>query len=99
MSMAQAVSALPQYDITARKAHQWAMVALIAAGFLLGEPAGAWPVALAGAIMLLGRFWWPADLVRQAVWQVLEPAGVLRRREAHEDRVTRRLARGLGGAV
>ena len=90
---------LPTYDLTARKAHQWAMVALIAVGFLLGAPAGALPVAFAGAIMLVGRFWWPADLVRQVVWRVLEPAGILARHEAHEDRATRRLARVLGGIV
>ena len=92
-------SALPTYDLIARKAHQWAMVELIAAGFLLGSPAGAVPVAIAGAIMLIGRFWWPADVVRQVVWRVLEPAGFLPRLEAHEDRATRRLARTLGGIV
>src|SRR5919202_773465 len=99
MPMATSAAALPTYDLTARKTHQWVMVALVAAGFLLGDRLGAVLLGLAGAIMLLGRFWWPADLVRQFVWRVLEPAGVLRRREAHEDRVTRRLARGLGGAV
>jgi len=91
--------ALPKYDLTARKAHQWTMVALIAVGFLLGSPEGAIPVALAGAIMLLGRFWWPADVVRQLVWRVMEPWGLLRRREAHEDRQTRRVARTIGGIV
>ncbi len=94
-----AQSALPTYDITARKAHQWAMVALVAIGFVIGDRAGAAPVALAGVVMLVGRFWWPADVVRQAVWRWLEPAGVLPRREAHEDRVTRRLARAIGGGA
>ncbi len=89
----------PLYDVTARKAHQWTMVALIALGFVLGEPAGAIPVAIAGLIMLVGRFWWPADIVRQAVWRALEPWGVLRRREVHEDHETRRVARILGGAI
>src|SRR5438270_10145564 len=51
------------YDVTARKTHQWTMVALIVVGFLLGEPRGAWPLLFAGAIMLVGRFWWPADLI------------------------------------
>ena len=46
-------------------------------GFLLGDPGGAWPLLLAGVIMLLGRFWWPADLIRQFVWRVAEPAGWL----------------------
>lgn len=89
----------PTYDVTARKAHQWTMVALIALGFVLGGAAATVPVALAGAIMLLGRFWWPADIVRQIVWRVLEPAGVLRRHDAPEDHATRRVARVVGGAV
>jgi uncharacterized protein DUF4395 len=92
-------AALPLHDVTARKAHQWTMVALVAAGFLLGEPLGAVPLVVAGAVMLLGRFWWPADVVRQLTWRVLEPRGLLRRREVHEDHETRRVARVLGGAV
>jgi hypothetical protein len=87
------------YDVTARKAHQWTMVALVAFGFILGEPNGALPVALAGLIMLVGRFWWPADLVRQFVWRVVEPAGWLERRDREEDHATRRVARVLGGAI
>jgi hypothetical protein len=87
------------FDVTARKAHQWTMVALVALGFVLGEPTGAVPLAVAGAIMLLGRFWWPADLVRQFVWRVAEPAGWLRRVEREEDHATRRVARILGGIV
>jgi Domain of unknown function (DUF4395) len=47
----------------------------------------------------LGRFWWPADVFRQLTWRVLEPAGVLRRRDVHEDHDTRRLARVLGGVA
>jgi hypothetical protein len=87
------------YDVTARKAHQWTMVVLIALGFILGEPRGALPLALAGAIMLVGRFWWPADLVRQFVWRVAEPAGWLARRDREEDHTTRRVARVLGGLI
>jgi hypothetical protein len=49
--------------------------------------------------MLVGRFWWPADVFRQLTWRVLEPAGLLRRREVHEDHDTRRVARVLGGAA
>ncbi len=49
--------------------------------------------------MLLGRFWWPADVVRQIVWRALEPAGILRRHEVNEDRETRRVARLIGGAI
>lgn len=87
------------YDVTARKAHQWAMVALIALGFVVGGRLGSVPLAVAGAIMILGRFWWPADLVRQLVWRVLEPRRLLRRHEVAEDHETRRVARVLGGSV
>ena len=87
------------FDVTARKAHQWTMVFLVALGFVLGEPKGAVPLAVAGAIMLVGRFWWPADLVRQFVWRVAEPAGWLARVEREEDHATRRVARILGGIV
>jgi hypothetical protein len=87
------------YDVTARKAHQWTMVTLVAVGFVLGEPRGGVLVLLAGAIMLLGRFWWPADLVRQFVWRVAEPAGWLPRIEKEEDHATRRVARILGGLI
>src|SRR5436305_9329416 len=87
------------FDVTARKAHQWTMVALVALGFVLGEPTGAVSLAVAGAIMLVGRFWWPADLVRQFVWRVAEPAGWLKRVERDEDHATRRVARILGGAI
>ena len=87
------------FDVTARKAHQWTMVALIALAFVNGEPRGAWVLVLAAAIMLVGRFWWPADVVRQFVWRVAEPAGWLTRIERQEDHTTRRLARVLGGIV
>src|SRR3954447_7351877 len=95
--MAQAL--LPTYDITARKTHQLTMLGLIAIGFIVGDQSGWLLLALAGVIMLLGRFWWPADVVRQFTWRVAEPAGWLRRRDVHEDRATRRLARTLGGIV
>ena len=87
------------FDVTARKTHQWTMVVLVALGFVLGEPQGALPLGLAGAIMLAGRFWWPADVVRQFVWRVAEPAGWLRRVERDEDHATRRVARVLGGVI
>jgi len=90
---------LPLYDRTARKAHQWTMVVLVAAGLILGGIAGALLLVVAGVIMLAGRFWWPADVVRQLVWRVLEPAGILKRDDVHEDHETRRIARVIGGAV
>jgi hypothetical protein len=90
---------LPVYDRTARKAHQWTMVALVAVGLVLQGAAGGLLVAIAGAIMLAGRFWWPADVVRQLVWRFLEPAGILKRDDVHEDHETRRIARVIGGSL
>jgi hypothetical protein len=87
------------FDVTARKFHQAACVLVLAVAFLLGAPVGRWLVALIGVVLLAGRYWWPADLFRQLVWRVLEPAGLLRRREVQEDHETRRVARALGGAV
>lgn len=93
-------SAVPEaFDVTARKAHQWTMVALIVLGFVLGGLLPAIPLAIAGLVMLVGRFWWPADLVRQLTWRVLEPSGLLRRVERVEDHETRRRARVLGGVL
>ena len=90
---------LPMFDVTARKVHQWAMVALVALGFLLGGASAVVLLALAGAVMIAGRFWWPADVFRQVTWRFLEPAGLLRRREVHEDHETRRIARVIGGVA
>jgi len=90
---------LPIFDRTARKAHQWTMVVLVLAGLILGGISGVTLLAIAGAIMLAGRFWWPADLVRQLTWRVLEPAGILKRDDVHEDHETRRIARIMGGAL
>lgn len=95
--MSEQAFGLPLFDVTARKVHQWAMVVLIAVGFLIGPPAAAVLLAVAGGVMLVGRFWWPADIFRQVTWRLLEPAGVLRRREVHEDHETRRVARVIGG--
>jgi Domain of unknown function (DUF4395) len=97
--MSAATIQTPVYDRTARKAHQWTMVALVAAGLILQGIGGALLLTLAGLIMLAGRFWWPADVVRQLVWRVLEPAGILKRDDVHEDHETRRVARILGGTI
>src|SRR5215472_13700600 len=75
------------------------MVALVAAALLLEGVPGAALLAIAGAVMLAGALWWPADVFRQLTWRVLEPAGLLSRREVNEDRETRRVARLLGGAA
>ncbi|HEY4845950.1 MAG TPA: DUF4395 family protein [Candidatus Dormibacteraeota bacterium] len=87
------------FDRTARKAHQWTMVALVVAGLILQGIAGAGLLAIAGVVMLAGRFWWPADVVRQLVWRVLEPAGILKRNDVQEDHETRRIARAIGGTI
>ena len=87
------------FDVTARKAHQWTMVALVVAGFLVGNLVGPILLAVAGLIMLVGRFWWPADLVRQLTWRVLEPRSLLKRRDRVEDHQTRRIARVMGGLL
>jgi hypothetical protein len=97
--MSATIIQTPVYDRTARKAHQWTMVALVAVGLILGGVPGALLLAVAGAIMLAGRFWWPADVVRQLVWRVLEPAGILKRDDVHEDHETRRIARVIGGTI
>src|SRR2546422_11689089 len=89
----------PVYARPARKAPQWTMVALVAIGLILQGIPGALQLIVAGGIMLAGRFWWPADVVRQLVWRVLEPAGVLKRDDVHEDHETRRIARVLGGTI
>src|SRR5947207_1074452 len=82
----------PPVDVTARKAHQGAVALASVGGLVRGGRAGAGLLGLAGAVMLLGRFWWPADVVRQFVWRVAEPRGWLQRRDVVEDRETRRLA-------
>src|SRR5438105_13103437 len=97
--MSATTTELPLYDRTARKAHQWTMVAVVVLGLVIQGAPGSLLVAIAGAIMLVGRFWWPADVVRQLVWRVLEPAGVLKRDDVQEDHETRRVARILGGTI
>ncbi len=87
------------FDVTARKTHQWTMVALVVIAFLLGDTLGWIPLLTAGLVMLAGRFWWPADAVRQFTWRVLEPRGILPRIERVEDHETRRIARVIGGVV
>jgi hypothetical protein len=84
-------------DVTARKAHQYTVVALAALGLLAGGGLGVALVALDGAVMLFGRFWRPADVFRQFVWRVAEPRGWLAPALVPEEMGTRRVARVLGG--
>jgi hypothetical protein len=86
-------------DSTARKVHQWAMVAVVAIAFLLPDVPGAGLLGAAGAVMLLGNFWLPADVFRQLTWRILEPRGILRRCETHADIESRRTARVIGGTT
>lgn len=86
-------------DATARKVHQWSMVVLVAIAFLLPAVPGIALLTVAGAIMLIGNFWLPADVLGQLTWRVLEPAGILRRCETHVDIETRRMARVIGGSA
>src|SRR5258708_2480192 len=97
--VSDSVMELPLHDVTARKVHQWAMIALVAIAFVVEGVPAAVLLVLAGLVMVVGRFWWPADVFRQLTWRVLEPAGVLRRRDVHEDHETRRVARVLGGGA
>src|SRR2546430_11193963 len=96
--MSAATIETPVYDRTARKAHQWTMVALVAAGLILQGMAGTLLLMVAGVIMLAGRFWWPADVVRQLVWRVVAPARVLHPDGGPEEHQTPPIARGPGGA-
>lgn len=91
------------FDVTARKTHQWTMIALVVVGFVLGGLVSEWVavglLVVAGLIMLVGRFAWQGDVVRQLVWRVLEPKGILKRVERVEDHHTRRIARVIGGTA
>jgi hypothetical protein len=87
------------FDVTARKFHQTACVVLLAVAYVLGRPAAPWLIGLVAFVLAGGRFWWPLDIFRQFTWRVLEPAGILKRREVQEDHSTRRVARVLGGII
>ena len=100
--MADAGLELPLFDVTARKVHQWSMVALTVLGFLLsgiGPLAGAVPLVIAGVVMLVGRFWWPADIFRQLTWRLLEPACRERAESGRNDLIAVTLADQAEDAV
>ena len=92
-------STVQSFDVTARKFHQGTCVFLLACAFVLGGSIAVALVTIVGIVMLAGRFWWQADILRQFVWRVLEPAGILHARNVQEDHDTRRTARVLGGIV
>jgi hypothetical protein len=86
-------------DLTARKVHQYAVVAVAILGVVIGGPIGAALMAFDGVVMLAGRFWGPADVFRQFVWRVAEPRGWLEPKLVPEEMGTRRIARALGGVA
>jgi hypothetical protein len=88
-----------QFDVTARKFHQWVVVLLSALAFVLGGTAGGIVMLVVGLVMLIGRFRDEADLFRRVYSAVLAPRGLLRPRMVVEDRATRRVARVLGGTI
>jgi len=92
-------TAVLAFDVTARKFHQVCCIVLLGCAFVVGPQIGSWLVGLVGVVMAGGRIWWPLDIFRQLVWRVLEPAELLRRRDAQEDHQTRRVARLLGGIL
>lgn len=85
------------FDKSARKFHQLSLVALLVVAYVAQGPLAIALLAFDGVVMLAGRFFWPADIFRQLAWRVLEPAGILPRRDVVEDHETRRVARVLGG--
>ena len=86
-------------DVTARRVHQYTVVALALFGLAAGGPLGTALLALDGLVMLFGRFWGPADVFRQVVWRVAEPRGWLTPVMVPEELGTRRVARAIGGLL
>lgn len=87
------------FDVTGRKFHQWAVIALSALAFVLGGAAGGAVMLVVGLVMIVGRFRDEADLFRGFYQAVVVPRGILQPRMVSEDRTTRRIARVLGGSV
>jgi hypothetical protein len=88
-----------RFDVTARKFHQWGVIALSALAFVLGGPLGGAVMVAVGLLMIVGRFKDEADLLRVFYRAVLKPRGILTERMVAEDRATRRIARVMGGTL
>ena len=88
-----------QFDVTARKFHQWVVVALTVLAFVVGGGFGGIVMVAVGLVMVLGRFLDEADLFRAFYSAFLLPTGRLQPRMRAEDRATRRIARVLGGSI
>ncbi len=87
------------FDVTARKFHQWGVIALSAVAFVLGGTLGGAIMVAVGLLMIVGRFKDEADLLRGFYHAVLKPRGILSERMVSEDRATRRIARVMGGSI
>jgi hypothetical protein len=87
------------FDVTARKFHQWGVIALSAVAFVVGGPVGGAIMVAVGLLMIVGRFKDEADLLRGFYNAVLKPRGILSERMVTEDRATRRIARVMGGTI
>ena len=87
------------FDVTARKFHQWGVIALSAVAFVVGGPLGGAVMVAVGLLMIVGRFKDEADLLRGFYHTVLKPRGILSERMVTEDRATRRIARVMGGTI
>ncbi len=88
-----------QFDLTARRFHQWGVILLTAIAFVLDGTAGGALMVAIGLVMVVGRFRDEADLIRGFYQSFLRPRGILREDWAVEDRATRRVARVLGGTA
>jgi hypothetical protein len=91
-------------DVTARRVHQFGVVALAVTGTVLAwatpeVPVGAVVILVGAFIMGVGRYWAGADVFRQFAWRVAEPRGWLRENLVPEAMATRRVARVIGGVV
>src|SRR5581483_1902784 len=66
-----------RFDATARKFHQWVVIALSLVAFVLGGTVGGVLMLFVGLVMVLGRFRDEADLFRGFYGAVLVPGGAL----------------------
>jgi hypothetical protein len=84
-----------QFDRTALKVNQAAIITLLVLGFLFNQP---WLVALVAAVMVLGTLNPRLALFQRFYAEVLRPAGLLKPDLHVEDAAPHRFAQGLGGA-
>ena len=75
-------SQFERVDVVPRKVHQYAVLAVIAVGFVAGNGVGAISLIVAAACMALGRYWRPFDPFRVLTVSLLQPSGLLPKRMA-----------------